>query len=176
MAIYALGDRAPRLPEPGSFWVAPDARVIGDVSLGRGVGVWFGAVLRGDNEPISIGENTNLQEGVICHTDLGFPLTIGRGCTIGHHAIVHGCTLADNVLVGMGSTVMNGARIGRNCLIGAGALVTEGKIFAEGSLIVGNPAKVLRILDEDAIGTLRASATRYVAAWRRFSGELRRLD
>jgi carbonic anhydrase/acetyltransferase-like protein (isoleucine patch superfamily) len=173
MPVYALGDLEPVLPAPGTFWVAPDAHVIGQVSLAPGVGVWFGAVLRGDNEPIVVGEDSNIQEGVVGHTDLGFPLTIGRGCTIGHHAIVHGCTLGDNVLIGMGATVMNGARIGANSIVGAGALVTEKKEFPERSLIVGAPAKAVRTLDDAAVEVLRLSAAHYVEAWRRFAIRLR---
>ncbi|MCW6506803.1 gamma carbonic anhydrase family protein [Lichenifustis flavocetrariae] len=173
MPIYALGDLTPDLPTEGSYWIAPDAHVIGRVSLSEGVGVWFGAVLRGDNEALSIGPDTNLQEGVVCHTDLGFPLTVGRGCTIGHRAILHGCTLGDDVLIGMGATIMNGARIGSGSIVGAGALVTENKVFGEGSLIVGTPAKAIRQLDAAAQAALRQSAAHYVEAWRRFSQDLR---
>lgn len=176
MPVYALGEHRPDLPPRGAFWIAPDAHVIGKVTLGRNVGIWFGAVARGDNEPITIGEDTNVQEGAMLHTDMGFPVSIGRGCTIGHHAIVHGCTLGDNVLVGMGATIMNGAVIGPNSLVGAGALVTENKVFPEGSLIVGSPAKLARPLDERAIASLRLSAQHYVEAWRRFDTGLTRLD
>ena len=176
MPIYALGDLAPTLPSAGQFWVAPDAHVIGQVTLGTDVGVWFGAVLRGDNEPITIGDSTNLQEGMVGHTDLGYPLTIGRGCTIGHHAIVHGCTLGDNVLVGMGATVMNCAQIGAGSIVGAGALVTERKSFPERSLIVGAPAKLVRQLEDHEVEMLRLSAEHYVSAWRRCATGLRRID
>ncbi|WP_131118553.1 gamma carbonic anhydrase family protein [Lichenihabitans psoromatis] len=176
MPIYSLDDHKPVLPPVGRFWIAPDAHVIGRVVLGEGVGIWFGAVLRGDNDPIEIGPETNIQDGAILHTDLGSPLKIGRGCTIGHHAIVHGCTIGDNVLVGMGATIMNGAVIGANSLIGAGALITEGKAFPENSLIVGSPAKLLRRLDDEAVEGLRASARHYVAAWKRFAAGLTRLD
>lgn len=175
MPVYALGAYRPVLPGAGQFWIAPDAHVIGRVTLGRDVGVWFGAVLRGDNEPITVGEGTNLQEGVMVHVDPGFPAVIGQGCTIGHHAIVHGCTLGDNVLVGMGATVLNGAVIGDNCLVGANALVTEGKVFPPNSLIVGAPAKVVRTLDEAAIARLHRSAANYIANWRRFAAELSEL-
>ena len=129
MPLYALGQHAPLIPEPGQFWIAPDAHVIGQVVLGQDVGIWFGAVLRGDREPIRVGAATNIQEGAMLHTDPGFPMTIGQGCTIGHHAILHGCTIGDNVLVGMGATIMNGAVLGENSIVGAGALVTEGKSF-----------------------------------------------
>lgn len=173
MPVYALGEFLPDLPDPGAFWIAPDAHVIGQVTLGRDVGVWFGAVLRGDNEPIRVGEGTNIQEGVMMHTDPGFALTVGAGCTIGHHAIVHGCAIGDNVLIGMGATLMNGANIGSNSIVGAGALVTEGKIFPDGSLIVGSPAKLLRPLNADAQAGLRRSAAHYIEAWRRFRDGLR---
>lgn len=172
MPLYQLGMHKPVYPEQGLFWIAPDAHVIGRVEIGVDVGIWFGAVLRGDNEPIIIGARTNIQEGVMVHVDPGCPVTIGEGCTIGHHAIVHGCSIGDNSLVGMGATVLNGASIGRNCLIGANALVTEGKVFPDNSLIVGSPAKVVRVLDDTAIEGLKRSAAIYVANWRRFSTEL----
>ena len=176
MPIYALGDLTPRLPEPGRFWLAPDATIIGDVELGQDVGIWFNAVLRGDNAPVVVGRGSNIQEGAMLHTDAGFPATIGQGCTIGHHAIVHGCTIGDNTLIGMGATVLNGAHIGRNCLVGANALVTEGREFADGSLIVGSPAKAIRQLDDAAIEGLRRSAKNYISNWQRFARDLRRLD
>jgi carbonic anhydrase/acetyltransferase-like protein (isoleucine patch superfamily) len=160
------------LPPAGAYWIAPTASVIGDVAISTDCGIWFGATLRGDNERITIGARSNIQEGSTLHTDLGFPLTIGEDCTIGHNAILHGCTIGDGSLVGMGAVVLNGARIGRGCLIGAGALVTEGKEFPDGTLIVGTPAKALRNLDEDAIAGLRKSAAGYVANWRRFAGGL----
>ena len=127
----------PEFPEAGSFWVAPDANLLGKVRLGRGANVWFGATLRGDNEWIEIGENSNVQEGVIGHTDPGYPLTLGKGVTVGHGAIIHGCTVEDDCLIGMGATILNGAVIGKGSIVGAGALVTEGKVFEPGSLIVG---------------------------------------
>ena len=176
MAIYALGDDAPSLPESGRFWVAPDAHVIGRVRIGVDVGIWFGAVLRGDNETIEIGEATNIQDGAMLHADPGYPLTIGDHVTVGHHAIVHGCTIGANSLIGMGATVLNGASIGANCLVGANALVTEGKRFPDNSLIVGSPATVKRQLDPAAVERLRQSALHYVANWRRFAAGLRRLD
>lgn len=173
MPLYALGDLTPTTPAEGDYWIAPDAHVIGQVTLGDGVGIWFGAVVRGDNEPIRIGAGSNLQEGVMVHVDPGFPVTIGDGCTIGHHAIVHGCTIGANSLVGMGATVLNGARIGNNCLVGANALVTEGKEFPDNSLIVGAPAKAIRVLDDKAIDSLRKSAASYVANWQRFARDLK---
>jgi carbonic anhydrase/acetyltransferase-like protein (isoleucine patch superfamily) len=176
MPLYALDDRTPELPPPGQFWIAPDAHVIGQVRLGADVGVWFGAVVRGDNELIEIGARSNIQEGAMLHTDPGAPLSLGEGCTIGHHAILHGCVIGDNCLVGMGTTVLNHARIGRNCLIGANALVTEGKEFPDNSLIVGAPAKVVRSLDADAIARLTLSAQAYVGNWRRYASGLKRID
>ena len=175
MPLYALGEKQPTTPAPDRYWVAPTATVVGDVEIGEDVGIWFGAVLRGDNEPIVLGARTNIQESVMIHNDLGFPVTIGPGCTIGHHAIIHGCTIGENSLVGMGTTILNGARIGNNCLIGANALVTEGKEFPDNSLIVGAPAKVVRTLDESAVDALRRSAAHYVERWKLFSRDLRQL-
>lgn len=175
MPLYRLGDRVPKLPGAGRYWIAPDAQVIGDVQLGEDVGIWFGAVLRGDNDPILIGAGTNIQDGVMVHTDPGKGVTIGEGCTIGHHAIIHGCTIGNNSLVGMGATVLNGAWIGNNCLVGANALITEGKNFPDNSLIVGSPARVVRTLDEVAIAGLRLSAENYVRNWRRFAADLQPL-
>lgn len=168
MAIYALDDVAPLLPD-GFSWIAENAVVIGRVVLGEEVGIWFGSVLRGDNEAITIGPRTNVQEHTVMHTDPGFPVLIGEGCTIGHRAVVHGCTIGDNSLIGMGAIVLNGAKIGRNCLIGAGALITEGKEIPDNSLAVGAPARVVRELDGKAIDGLRLSARHYVERARRFS-------
>ena len=173
MPLYALGEDRPVTPDEGTYWVAPGAHVIGKVTIGVDVGIWFGAVLRGDNEMISIGAGSNIQEGVTVHTDMGYPATIGAGCTIGHQAIIHGCTIGDNSLIGMGATVLNGASIGNNCLVGANALVTEGTVFPDNSLIVGSPAKVVRTLDEKAIEGLRRSAESYVRNWQRFSRDMR---
>ncbi|MGV8937032.1 MAG: gamma carbonic anhydrase family protein [Allorhizobium sp.] len=175
MPLYALAALLPKTPLPGHFWVAPDAHVIGQVEIGEDVGIWFGAVLRGDNAAIVIGAGSNIQEGAMLHVDPGFPLTIGAGCTIGHHAIVHGCSIGQNCLIGMGATILNGARIGNNCLVGANALVTEGKQFADNSLIVGAPAKAVRVLDEAAVTSLRRSASNYIDNWKRFSANLRQL-
>jgi carbonic anhydrase/acetyltransferase-like protein (isoleucine patch superfamily) len=176
MTLYSLAGHRPKTPDPGRYWIAPNATVIGKVELGEDVGIWFGAVLRGDNEPIVIDRATNIQEGVMVHTDPAFPVSIGEGCTVGHHAIIHGCTIGDNSLIGMGATILNGAKIGRNCLVGASALVTEGKEFPDGSLIVGAPAKAIRTLDDAAIEGLRRSAKNYVANWQRFARDLQRLD
>jgi carbonic anhydrase/acetyltransferase-like protein (isoleucine patch superfamily) len=176
MAIYSLADRRPTLPPEGHCWVAPNASLIGDVRLGLEASVWFGAVLRGDNEPIIIGARSNIQEMSTLHTDMGYPLEIGEDCTIGHNAILHGCTVGDGTLVGMGSVILNGASIGRGCLIGAKALVTEGKTFPDNSLIVGSPAKAIRTLEPEAIAGLLASAKHYVEHWRRFADGLKRID
>jgi carbonic anhydrase/acetyltransferase-like protein (isoleucine patch superfamily) len=172
MPIYKLNDRSPLLPANGRYWVAPNAMVIGDVALGEDAGIWFGATLRGDNERISVGARSNVQEGSTLHTDLGFPLVIGEDCTIGHNAILHGCVIGDGSLIGMGAIVLNGAKIGRGCLVGAGALITEGKEFPDGSLIVGSPAKVMRALDDAARARLKFSAAAYVANSRRFAAGL----
>lgn len=168
MTIYALDGISPTLPS-GFCWIADTAEVIGRVSLGEDVGIWFGAVLRGDNELIAIGARTNVQEHCVLHTDPGFPLTVGEGCTIGHRAILHGCTIGENTLIGMGATVLNGAVIGRNCLIGAGALITEGKRIPDDSLVVGAPGRVVRELDAEARAARATSADRYVANARRFA-------
>ena len=175
MALYALDGVAPVLPAVGRFWIAPDAQVVGRIELADEASVWFGAVLRGDNERIFVGPRSNVQDGCVLHTDLGFPLDIGADCTIGHKAILHGCTIGDGSLVGMGATILNGAKIGLNCLVGAGALVTEGKSFPDGSLIVGSPARVVRPLDAAAVEGLKAAAARYVANWRRFAAGLVRV-
>ena len=169
MAIYRLDEHSPELPEPGSFWIAPSATVAGRVRIGRDVGLWFGAALRGDDEALEIGDGTNVQDNAVLHADPGFPLVIGRGCTIGHGAIVHGCIIGDNTLIGMGSTVMNGARIGANCVVGANALITEGKMFPDNSLIMGTPAKAVRELDAGALAGLTRSAKAYVEKWRRYA-------
>ncbi len=176
MPLYSLDKLTPKTPAHDRYWVAPDAHVIGQVEIGDEVGIWFGAVLRGDNEPIRLGDGTNVQEGVMIHTDPGHPVTIGKGCTLGHHAIIHGCTIDDNSLVGMGATVLNGAKIGNNCLIGANALVTEGKEFPDNSLIVGSPARAIRTLDDKGVEGLKRSAASYIANWRRFAGGLKRID
>ncbi len=175
MPSHSLDGVMPEFPPPGSFWIAPDAHVIGKVRLAADVGIWFGAVLRGDNELIDIGAETNIQEHAMLHTDMGSPLTVGAGCTIGHRAILHGCTIGDNSLIGMGAIILNGARIGRNSLVGAGVLVTEGKEFADYSLIVGTPAKAIRTLDEAAAERIRLSAAGYVRNWRRFAAGMKTL-
>ncbi|MEM9854784.1 MAG: gamma carbonic anhydrase family protein [Pseudomonadota bacterium] len=170
--IYELGGIAPRLPDDGDFWIAPDANVIGHIILETATSIWFGATLRGDNEPITIGAGSNVQENAVLHTDIGFPLTVGAGCTIGHKAMLHGCQIGENSLIGMGATVLNGARIGKNCLIGACALITEGKEIPDNSLVMGAPGKIIRSLDEAAIDGLKASALGYQANMRRFRSDM----
>ena len=173
MTLYALDGIAPQIAPDA--WVAPDANLIGRVVLEPGASVWFGATLRGDNEEIRVGAGSNLQENVVCHTDMGFPLRIGAGCTIGHKVMLHGCVIGENSLIGMGATILNGARIGRNCLIGAGALITEGKEIPDGSLVMGAPGKVVRQLDDAAIDRLRLSALHYQQNAARFAAGLRAL-
>jgi carbonic anhydrase/acetyltransferase-like protein (isoleucine patch superfamily) len=176
MALYALHDAAPILPEAGRYWIAPDAQVMGRVRLGLDASIWFGAVLRGDNELIEIGARTNIQDGCMLHTDMGAPMFIGDGCTIGHHAILHGCTIGENSLIGMGATVLNHARIGKNSIVGANALVTERREFPDNSLIVGAPAKAIRTRDDAAVEQRRWAAQHYVDNWQRFARGLRRID
>ncbi len=165
--IYALDGIAPKIAE--SAWVAPSADLVGRVVLADGANIWFGAVLRGDNEEISIGRGSNVQENSVLHTDMGYPLTIGENCTIGHKAMLHGCTIGDGSLIGMGATVLNGAVIGKGCLIGACALITEGKVIPDGSLVMGAPGKVVRMLDAEAQAKLLLSAAGYRANARRFA-------
>lgn len=176
MTIYALDGARPDLPPRGRYWIAPGAHVIGKVRLGENASVWFGAVLRGDNELIDIGEGSNIQEGCTLHTDMGYPMVIGAHCTIGHNAILHGCHIGEGSLIGMGATVLNGARIGKGSIVGANALVTEGKDFPDHALIVGAPARAIRSLDEAAATRIALTARHYVANWQRFSGGLQALD
>lgn len=174
MAIYQLGDLVPHVP--ASAWVAESAQVIGQVTLGEDAAVWYGAVLRGDNDRIIIGHASNVQENAVLHTDAGVPLTIGDNVTVGHQAMLHGCTIGDGSLIGIQAVVLNGARIGRHCLVGAGALVTEGKEFPDGVLIVGSPARVARELTPDQIARLQTSAAHYVRQQQRHRGGLKRID
>ncbi|MTI45103.1 carbonic anhydrase/acetyltransferase-like protein (isoleucine patch superfamily) [Roseibium hamelinense] len=173
MAVFALDDVAPVFPGNGNYWVAPSAEVIGRVRLEEDASVWFGAVLRGDNELIHLGARSNIQDGCVCHTDMGFPLSIGADCTIGHKAILHGCTIGANSLVGMGATILNGAVIGKNCIVGANALIAEGKIIPDNSLVVGVPGKVVRTLTGEAAAGILKSAEGYVRNWRRFKAGLK---
>ena len=175
MTIYALGDSKPQLPPQGEYWVAPSASVIGNVILHSNASVWFGAVLRGDNDPITVGPDSNIQDGSVLHTDMGSPLTLGRGVTVGHKTMLHGCEVGDYSLIGIGAVVLNGVKIGRNCIIGANALITEGKIIPDNSLVVGQPGKVVRERDPAHIAVLQMSAEHYVQNWKRFAAELRPL-
>lgn len=174
MALYRLGDAMPDIAP--TAWIADDARVIGRVRLAEGASVWYGAVLRGDNDWIEVGRDSNVQDGSVLHTDAGVPLTLGAGVTVGHQAMLHGCTVGDGSLVGIQSIILNGARIGRHSIVGAGSLVTEGKEFPDGALIVGSPATVVRMLTPEQIERLAASAAHYVANARRHRDDLVRLD
>ena len=172
MTLYTLDGISPTLPN-GFCWIAPNAAVIGKVRLEDEASVWFGAVLRGDNEMITVGTRSNVQDNAVLHTDLGFPLTIGVGCTVGHRAMLHGCSVGDNSLIGMGATLLNGASIGRNCLIGANTLITEGMSIPDDSLVVGSPGKVIRQLDAAGIERLTRAAGQYVENARRFASGLK---
>lgn len=173
MAIYQLGGRSPDIA-PSAF-VAASADIIGTVKLGAGANIWFNAVIRGDNEPIEIGENSNVQEGCVLHTDPGYPLRIERNVTVGHQAMLHGCTVGEGSLVGMQAIILNGAKIGRNCLVGAGALVTEGKEFPDNSLIIGVPAKAVRALTEGDIAKMHANTAGYVQRGQAYKTQLKRI-
>jgi len=174
MPLYEIDGQRPTLGD--GVWIAPSADVIGDARLADGASVWFGAVIRADNTPIVVGARTNIQEGAMLHSDPGSPLTVGEGCTVGHHAILHGCTVGNDVLVGMGATILNGATVGDGCLVGAGALVTEGKSFPENSLIVGSPARAVRTLPPEGRAGLRLSADHYAGRAARFARGLTRID
>lgn len=176
MPLYEYDGQSPSFPEDGSAWVAPSADLIGDVRLGSQSSIWFGAVIRADNTPIIIGARSNIQEHTVMHSDTGIPCTVGEGVTVGHHVMLHGCTIGDNSLIGMGATILNRAVIPENCIVGAGALVTEGKTFEPGSLIVGVPAKVVRPLDEETIEELRHGAAHYVERAASFAKGLKRVD
>jgi len=173
MSVYNLGDVAPELPGPDEYWIAPNAAVMGNVILKKNASVWFGATIRGDNDPIIIGENSNVQDGSVLHTDTGSPLTIGANVTVGHMVMLHGCSIGDNSLVGIGSIILNGAKIGRNCLIGANVLITEGKEIPDNSLVMGAPGKVVREVSEGQARMLAGGAMHYVANWQRYKRELR---
>ena len=176
MPLYALGDRQPQFPEDGEYWVAPDANLIGDERLESGASVWFGSTLRGDNEPIIIGEGSNVQENCVLHTDMGYPLTLGRNVTIGHKVMLHGCIVGDNSLIGMGATLLNGAVIGKGCIIGAGALITEGKEIPDGSLVMGMPGKVVRQVEPRHTERNAETAKHYQNRQRQYRAELRKID
>lgn len=176
MALYELDAVAPELAGDGSAWVAENATVIGKVRLHEGANVWFNCVLRGDNEMIEIGPRSNIQDGCVLHTDMGYPLSLGEDVTVGHMAMLHGCTVGPQSLIGMGATVLNGAKIGRNCVIGAHALIPEGREIPDGSLVVGMPGKVIRKLSEEEIARLKWSSQHYVDNSRRFARGLKRID
>jgi carbonic anhydrase/acetyltransferase-like protein (isoleucine patch superfamily) len=175
MAIYELDGQGPEFPADGNYFVADTAAVIGKVRLHNNASVWFGAVLRGDNEWIEIGEGANIQDGSTCHTDLGFPLVVGTNCTVGHNVILHGCTIEEGALVGMGSIVMNGARIGRGSVVGAGSVITEGKQFPNNSLIIGAPARVVRTLDPAQAVQMEQPAKSYQRNGPRFKNGLKKI-
>lgn len=175
MSVFNLGDVAPQLPPEGQYWIAPTAAVMGNVILKQNASIWFGATLRGDNDPIIIGENSNIQDGSVLHTDTGSPLTIGRDVTVGHMVMLHGCTIGDNSLIGMNAVVLNGAKIGSNSLVGAGALVTEGKSFPDNSMIVGAPARAIRTLDDKALAMIRGGADHYVQRSKQYAKGLKRV-
>lgn len=174
MTLYALGTVAPELD--ADTWVAPDANLIGNVVLEAGASVWFGSTIRADHEEIRVGAGSNVQENCVFHVDAGYPLTIGENCTIGHKVMLHGCTIGNNSLIGMGATILNGARVGKNCLIGAGALITENKEIPDNTLVMGVPGKVVRTLDDAAIKGLEASALHYQQNMRWFKADLRAVD
>lgn len=176
MTIYALGDVAPEFPASGDYWVAPDAILIGRIILEEATSVWFGCTLRGDNEPIRIGAGTNIQEDCVMHTDMGFPLTVGENCTIGHKAMLHGCVIGDGTLVGMGATLLNGSKVGRGCIIGAGALVPEGKEIPDHTLVMGIPCKAIREVDEAGRARNLEAAAHYQRRMRNYKLNLRPLD
>ncbi|HEX3506474.1 MAG TPA: gamma carbonic anhydrase family protein [Xanthobacteraceae bacterium] len=171
--IYELDGHRPELPGEGQYWIAPNATVIGKVRMKSETSVWFGAVLRGDNEWIELGERSQIQDNATLHTDPGYPMTIGPNCVIGHNVVLHGCTIGANCLIGMGAIVLNGARIPENCLVGAGALITEGKTYPVGSLIVGSPARVLRPLEEGDIKMIAAGADIYVRRFKQYAKALK---
>jgi carbonic anhydrase/acetyltransferase-like protein (isoleucine patch superfamily) len=174
MATYSLNDKKPQIAQDA--WIADSAQVIGDVKLGEKSSVWFGAIIRADNEPMLIGAGSNVQESAVLHSDSGFPLTVGENVTVGHQVMLHGCTIGDGTLIGIGAIVLNGAKIGKNCLVGAGALVTEGKVFPDGSLIVGSPAVVKRELNSQQIEGLIQSAKHYQNNAARFTSVLQRIS
>jgi carbonic anhydrase/acetyltransferase-like protein (isoleucine patch superfamily) len=175
MPIFEIDGQAPEFPDEGHYYVADTAVLIGRVRLKAETSVWFGSVLRGDNEWIELGERSQVQDNATLHTDPGFPITIGRDCVIGHNVVLHGCTIGDNSLIGMGAILLNGAKIGNNSLVGAGSMVTEGKTFPDNSLVVGTPARVIRSLDEKAVSMIRAGADIYVRRWKQYAKGLKRL-
>jgi carbonic anhydrase/acetyltransferase-like protein (isoleucine patch superfamily) len=172
MAVYNLGNVTPELPNDDEYWIAPNAAVMGRVILKKNASVWWGATLRGDNDPIVVGEGSNVQDGSVLHTDTGSPLIIGANVTVGHMVMLHGCEIGDNTLVGIGSIVLNGAKIGKNCLIGANCLITEGKEIPDNSLVMGAPGKVVREVSEAQAMVIRGGSAHYVENWKRYRREL----
>lgn len=172
MNAFKLGDRTPTVPESGEYWIAPTASVIGNVILKKNASIWFGAVLRGDNDPIIVGENSNVQDNSVLHTDVGQPLTIGANVTVGHMVMLHGCEIGDGSLIGIGSIILNGAKIGRNCIIGASSLITEGKEIPDNSMVMGSPGKVVRELTAEQAAGVAAGALHYVHNWKRYKAGL----
>jgi carbonic anhydrase/acetyltransferase-like protein (isoleucine patch superfamily) len=172
MTVYSLGAVTPTLPAADEYWIAPTASVMGNVILKKNASIWWGATLRGDTESLTIGENSNIQDGSVLHADYGMPLVIGANVTVGHMVMLHGCTIGDNSLIGIGSIVLNGAKIGRNCLIGAGALIPEGKEIPDNSLVMGAPGKVVREIGEAQAAALTGSAMHYVENWKRYAREM----
>jgi len=176
MPLFSIDGVRPTVPSDDDFWVAPNAMLIGNVRLARAVGIWFGAVLRADNDIITVGAGSNVQDNCVLHADPDLPITIGEYCTIGHNAIVHGCTVGDNCLIGMGSTILNGARIGRNCLIAANALVGENVFIPDNSMVRGMPGKVVGEIDDDRVHSLRRTAEKYISRWRQYRQGLQIVD
>ena len=172
MTAYNLGNFSPTYPQSGNYWVAPTAVLIGKCVLHENASIWFNAVLRGDNEPLVIGENSNIQDGSVLHTDMGAPLTIGKNVTVGHMAMLHGCEIDDNSLIGIGAVIMNHVKIGKNCIIGAKALIPEGKVIPDNSLVMGAPGKIIRETTPEQHAALLKSAAHYVENWKRYKAEL----
>ena len=176
MPVYAIGERKPILPAEGDYWIAPNAEVMGNVKLEKNASIWVGAVLRGDNELITIGENSNVQDGSVLHSDPGSPLTIEENVTIGHMVMLHGCTIGAGSLIGIGSIVLNNTKIGKGCLIGANTLISENKEIPDYSMVLGSPGKVVRTLDKETAAALKLSADHYVENWKKYAAGLTRLD
>lgn len=176
MTFYTLGDKSPIVPNTGNWWAAPNAQIIGDVEFKENASVWFGAVLRGDNEPIIIGENSNVQDNSVLHTDPGSPLIIGKNCVIGHQVMLHGCLIGDATLIGMGATILDGAKIGKNCVIGAHALVREKQEIPDNALVIGSPSKVVKQVSEEMSEIIMAGAQGYVKNWQRFKKDLNEIE
>lgn len=173
MNVFALGDHVPVLPPANEYWIAPNATVVGQVELKRNASIWFGCVVRGDVERIEIGENSNIQDCSVVHADAGTPTIVGNHVTVGHMVMLHGCTIGDGSLIGIGAVVLNGAQIGRNCLIGARALVTEGQVIPDNSMVLGSPGKVVRALGPEQLARFQGGAQHYVENWKRYRAQMR---